>query len=170
MPDIVTRVEWACSLEEARSVLSETGALACFPGVSRAAADGRQAGFQQEIELPLIGRRTQSVEVRTEEARPSERTTHLLFVSRGALLSVSGRWTLEDVDGRVDARLTAGYQVAEELVADAVNELRSRSPLPIRTDADAILERAVGNSFDSYFATALAEYRDRVSALVVGRA
>jgi hypothetical protein len=41
--------------------------------------------------------------------------------------------------------------------------------LPIRTDADVILRRAVGDFFDSYFATALAAYRDQVAGIAAGR-
>ena len=169
MPDITIHVEWACSLEEARSVLSESATLACFPGVSRTRTGGEPGRYRQALELPLIGLRTQVVEISAEEARPSERTTHVVFAARGALLCLSGRWTLEQVVGCVDARLTAGWEVAEEVVGDAINELRSRSPLPIRTDADAILRRAVDDSFDAYFARAFVEYRDRVSGLVAGR-
>jgi hypothetical protein len=169
VPDVATPIELACSLQEARSLLAETAALGCFPGVTRAAAAGQRARFQHTIELPLLGPRTQAVEVAVEQTHASERTAHVIFAASGALVSVSGCWTLEEGDGRVDARLTAGYQVAEEVVGQAVDELRSRSPLPIRTDADAILRRAVKDFFDAYFAGALAEYRDRVRGLVAGR-
>jgi hypothetical protein len=39
-----------------------------------------------------------------------------------------------------------------------VNTLRSRSPLPIRTDADAILSRAVDEFFERRFAEQAAAY------------
>jgi hypothetical protein len=170
VPDVATPIELACSLQEARSLLSETAALGCFPGVTRAPADGQRARFEQTIELPVLGRRTQALEISVEQTHASERTAHVIFVASGALVSVSGCWTLEEGEGHVDARLTAGYQVAAEVVGQAVDELRSRSPLPIRTDADAILKRAVDDVFDAYFAGALAEYRDRVRGLVAPHA
>ena len=45
-----------------------------------------------------------------------------------------------------------------------MNTLRSRSPLPIRTDADAILSRAVDEFFETRFTEQAAAYCERLRA------
>ena len=80
------------------------------------------------------------------------------------------------LDGRLVMRhamlLTLGpdYDVGAALKEQAVNELRSRSPLPIRTDADAILGRAVDDFFERRFAEDAAAYCDRLRARLEGHA
>ena len=52
----------------------------------------------------------------------------------------------------------------------AVDTLRSRSPLPIRTDADAILSRAVDEFFETRFTEQAAAYCERLRAQLDARA
>ena len=66
-------------------------------------------------------------------------------------------------------RLTLDYEIAPDLKTLAVNTLRSRSPLPIRTDADAILSRAVDEFFETRFAEQAAAYCEQVRARLSGR-
>ena len=60
--------------------------------------------------------------------------------------------------------LTLDYDIAPPLKTLAVNTLRSRSPLPIRTDADAILSRAVDEFFETRFTEQAAAYCERLRA------
>ena len=62
--------------------------------------------------------------------------------------------------------LTLDYDIAASLKTLAVNTLRSRSPLPIRTDADAILSRAVDEFFETRFTEQAAAYCERLRARV----
>ena len=82
---------------------------------------------------------------------------------------MAGRWQLEPGDAEVRVRLTLDYEIAPDLKTLAVNTLRSRSPLPIRTDADAILSRAVDEFFETRFAEQAAAYCEQVRARLSGR-
>jgi hypothetical protein len=62
----------------------------------------------------------------------------------------------------VRVQLTLEYDVAPPLKTLAVDTLRSRSPLPIRTDADAILSRAVDEFFETRFTEHAAAYCERL--------
>jgi len=83
---------------------------------------------------------------------------------RGAMVTIAGRWQLEPIPDGVHLRLTLDYDIAPPLKALAVDTLRSRSPLPIRTDADAILSRAVDEFFETRFSAQAAEYCERLRA------
>ena len=65
-------------------------------------------------------------------------------------------------------RLTLDYDIAGPLKTLAVNTLRSRSPLPIRTDADEILSRAVDEFFETRFAEQAADYCERLRTRLEG--
>ena len=88
------------------------------------------------------------------------------FTLRGALVTITGRWRLEPAGAGVRVHLTLDYDIAAPLKTLAVNTLRSRSPLPIRTDADAILSRAVDEFFETRFTEQAAAYCERLRARV----
>ena len=67
-------------------------------------------------------------------------------------------------------QLTLEYDIAPPLKTLAVNTLRSRSPLPIRTDADAILSRAVDEFFETRFTEQAAAYCERLRDAAPGGA
>jgi hypothetical protein len=81
---------------------------------------------------------------------------------RGPLVTISGRWRLEPGPDGVRVRLTLDYDIAPPLKTLAVNTLRSRSPLPIRTDADAIMSRAVDEFFETRFTEQAVAYCERL--------
>ena len=83
---------------------------------------------------------------------------------RGPLVTISGRWRLEPGPDGVRVQLTLDYDIAPPLKTLAVNTLRSRSPLPIRTDADAILSRAVDEFFETRFTEQAAAYCEQLRA------
>jgi hypothetical protein len=114
-------------------------------------------GFEQEREFPVLGRRSQAVV--TEPG--------LEFSCTGQLWSVRGSWRLEPDGGRrVRGELRVSCRVAESLVREAVDAYRSRSPLPIRTDADTILGRVVEDLFREQLAADVEAYRRRVASLL----
>ena len=73
-------------------------------------------------------------------------------------MRIAGRWELTPGEDAVRVRLTLDYDIAPALKTLAVNTLRSRSPLPIRTDADAIMSRAVDEFFETRFTEHAAVY------------
>ncbi len=168
MASLTCRMELAGSLASARAVLSDPGSFLCFPGISRPSAEDA-ARFTQDLDLPVLGSRSQTVvlAVRDEGADPG--SACVAFSTSGDLLSVSGCWRLEAGDGRVRAELTVECRVAEELRRQAVDEYRSRSPLPIRTDADAILTRLVDDLVREKLEQDVATYRQRVAELLARR-
>jgi hypothetical protein len=162
-------VDVRCSLTRARAGLTEDAAR-CFPGIPASAPRTNGARVRQELDLPLLGRRTQTVVISSDVSGRANGATRVAFSVRGELLSVSGAWTLNRGTPRASAALTANYTASGVLIAEAVDELRRRSPLPIRTDADAILIRAVEGFLAEHFARQLASYQRRVSELLGARA
>jgi hypothetical protein len=138
-----TTVDLAGSLAAVQAVLSDPESLRCF---------------EQELDLPIVGRRSQTVVT----------TAGVEFCCAGDLWSVSGCWRLDaDDGGRVWAELEVSCRVAESLAREAVDAYRSRSPLPIRTDADAILGRVVEDLFREKLAADVEAYRRRVESLLL---
>ena len=156
-------------LADARTALGQWVSYLCFPGLSRAAdANGSSSrrALCHDLDLPIVGHRRQSVTLSVgREGREGRR-----FTVRGDLVSITGRWRLERCAAGVLAHLTLDYDVSAALKGEAVNELRGRSPLPIRTDADAILGRAVDDFFETRFAEDAATYCDRLRARLEGPA
>jgi len=116
---------------------------------------------EHEFELPYLGTRRQSTELRTEHSAV-DGCRQALVSGRGPLISYTVRWILGDGPGS----LTFEYDVSDALMTEAMNALRSQSPLPFRSDADAILRLAVSEAFEAYFASVLAEYADAARALL----
>jgi hypothetical protein len=152
MVTVSVQTSVSSSLEDVRAALGRREAYLCFPGVHAVpGGNGRRAAaLAHQIDLPLVASREQVVTLSVGRARRSERR----FTVRGPLLSIAGQWRLEPLDAGVRLHLTLECEVAPALKAQAMNELRSRSPLPIRTDADAILALAV----DDFLAARLAEH------------
>lgn len=168
MASLTCRMELAGSLASVRAVLSDPGSFLCFPGISRPSAEDA-ARFAQDLDLPVLGRRSQTVVLAVDDAGADPGSACIAFSSSGDLLSVSGRWRLEPGDEGVRAELAVECRVADELRRQAVDAYRSRSPLPIRTDADAILTRVVEDFFQARLEQDVATYRQRVAELLARR-
>ena len=155
------------SLDEIWTALGRRNTYFYFPGI--APAPGKGGGpLAHALELPIVNRQEQTATLsvgRAGKAGHRERR----FTLRGALVTIAGRWQLVPGDAGVRVRLTLDYEIAPELKTHAVNTLRSRSPLPIRTDADAILSRAVDEFFATRFTEQAAAYCEQVRARLDGR-
>ncbi|PYN53644.1 MAG: hypothetical protein DMD92_19995 [Candidatus Rokuibacteriota bacterium] len=169
MVSVSAQTPLSAVLDDARTALARRVSYLCFPGLSRGAdANGsaNRRALCHDLDLPIVGHRRQSVTLSVgREGRDGRR-----FTVRGDLVSIAGRWRLEPFRAGVLAHLTLDYDVSATLKGEAVNELRSRSPLPIRTDADAILGRAVDDYFETRFAEDAAAYCDRLRARLEGPA
>ena len=138
------------SPDEAWAALGRRSTYLHFPGVTRTSkAVGR---LQYALNLPIVDDIVQAVTLSISRVTGNGRRERR-FSLRGPMVSIAGRWTLEPGGDGVRLRVTLEYDIAPSLKEQAVITLRSRSPLPIRTDADAILSRAV----DEFFETRLAE-------------
>jgi hypothetical protein len=125
-----------------------------FPGISGTAKTGPLAHV---LDLPIVDRQEQTATLIVKRAAAGDHRERR-FGLRGPLVSIAGRWELTPDDDGVRVRLTLDYEIAPDLKALAVNTLRSRSPLPIRTDADAIMSRAVDEFFETRFTEQAAAY------------
>jgi hypothetical protein len=140
-----TTVDLRASVAAVHAALSDRESLRCF---------------EAELDLPIVGRRSQAVAT----------TPGTEFSCTGETWSVSGSWQLDgDGPGRVRARLEVSCRVADALACEAVDAYRSRSPLPIRTDADAILRRLVEDLFREKLAADVEVYRRRVESMLAER-
>jgi hypothetical protein len=151
-------------MEAAWTALGRRTSYLCFPGVRAAApADpaSRRRGLCHDLDLPIVDRREQ-VAVLTVSRGGATRERR--FAVQGTLVSIAGRWRLDPLGAGVRLHLTLDYEIAPSLKTDAVNALRSRSPLPIRTDADVILSRAVDEFFATRFGEHAVEYCERLRA------
>ena len=128
------------SVEDAWTALGRRATYLYFPGVT--AGNGTPPGaLHHELDLPIVDRQEQTATLTVSRAGKDGRRERR-FTMRGPLVTISGRWRLEPgPDG----------DIAPPLKTLAVNTLRSRSPLPIRTDADAIMSRAVDEFFETRF-------------------
>jgi hypothetical protein len=154
------------SPDETWAVLGRRSTYLRLPGVTRGSeAAGR---LQHALDLPILDNITQTVALSIARVRGNDRRERR-FSLRGAMASITGCWTLEPADGGVRLRVTLAYDIAPSLKEQAVTTLRSRSPLPIRTDADAILSRAVDEFFETRLAEHAAAYCDTVRAQMATR-
>jgi hypothetical protein len=159
------------SLEDTWTALGRRACYLCFPGISPALpSEGeRQGALAHDLDLPFIGRERQMALLSVGRPGPGWGRAERRFAMRGPLVSIAGRWQLQPgAAGVVHLGLTLDYEISGPLKERAVNELRSRSPLPIRTDADAILGRAVDDFFEIRFAEDAAAYCERVRARLDG--
>jgi hypothetical protein len=172
MVTVTAETSLSSSLDDAWAALGRRATYFYFPGVSRSSAG---AALDHALDLPIVDRQEQAATLRIArpaplggrgpgEGGPRERR----FTLRGELVTISGRWRLEPTDAGVRVRLTLDYDIAAPLKTLAVNTLRSRSPLPIRTDADEILSRAVDEFFETRFTEQAADYCERVRARLEG--
>jgi len=148
------------SVEDAWTALGRRTTYLFFPGVT--AGDGTPRGrLRHALDLPIVDRQEQTATLAVSRAGKDGRRERR-FAMRGPLVTITGRWRLEpDPDG-VRVQLTLEYEIAPSLKTLAVDTLRSRSPLPIRTDADAILSRAVDEFFETRFTEQAAAYCERL--------
>ena len=156
------------SVEDAWTALGRRTTYLFFPGVT--AGNGTSRGMlHHALDLPIVDRQEQTATLTVSRAGKDGRRERR-FAMRGRLVTISGRWRLEPRRDGVRVQLTLDYDVAPPLKTLAVDTLRSRSPLPIRTDADAILHRAVDEFFETRFAEQAAAYCERLRAELDARA
>ncbi len=172
MITVTAEVSLPSSLDDTWAALGRRACYLCFPGISTPAAreDGRpRSALAHELDLPLIGPQRQAATLSVGRGGgDAGLRRRRRFAVRGDLVSIAGRWQLEGLDSGVRAHLTLDYEISSRLREQAVNELRSRSPLPIRTDADAILGRAVDEFFATRFTEQAAAYCERLRARLDG--
>lgn len=148
------------SMDDAWTALGRRTTYLYFPGVT--AGNGTPRGtLHHALDLPIVDRREQTATLTVSRAGKEGRRARR-FTVRGPLVTIAGRWRLEPVPDGVRVQLTLEYDIAPPLKTEAVNTLRSRSPLPIRTDADAILSRAVDEFFETRFTEQAAAYCERL--------
>jgi hypothetical protein len=175
MVTVTAETSLSSSLDDAWAALGRRATYFYFPGVSRSPSG---AALDHALDLPIVDRQEQVATLSIDrpsrpsplEGRGQGEGAHRerRFTLGGELVTISGRWRLEPTDAGVRVRLTLDYDVAAPLKTLAVNTLRSRSPLPIRTDADEILSRAVDEFFETRFAEQAADYCERLRARLEG--
>ncbi|HYB71177.1 MAG TPA: hypothetical protein VEH80_10910 [Candidatus Bathyarchaeia archaeon] len=170
MVTVTAETSLSSSLDDAWLALGRRATYFYFPGLAPAAGDasGKARGaLCHQLDLPIVDRQEQSAVLTVARAGKAGRRERR-FTVRGELVTITGRWRLEPGPAGVRAHLTLDYDVAPPLLTLAVNTLRSRSPLPIRTDADAIIGRAVGEFFETRFAEHAARFCERVRGQLDG--
>jgi hypothetical protein len=171
MVTVTAQTSLSSSLDDTWTVLGRRECYLCFPGLS-VLADGagarRGAVLHHELDLPLLDRQQQTATLSVARGGNGRGRRVRRFTVRGDLVSIAGRWQIEPAGTGVRVHLTLDYEIAPGLKERAVNELRSRSPLPIRTDADAILGRAVDDFMETRFAQHAADYCERLRARLDG--
>ena len=164
MVTVTAETSLTSSVEEAWTALGRRSTYFYFPGLSPAANGAPKGALSHALDLPIVEPREQTATLRVGRVgrAGADGRRERRFTVRGELVTIAGRWRIDPADGGVRVRLTLDYDVAPALKEHAVNTLRSRSPLPIRTDADAILSRAVDEYFETRFAEHAAAYCDRL--------
>jgi hypothetical protein len=161
MVTVTAEMSWSSAAAAASVALGQRATYLCFPGIS--ARGARERTLDHALDLPIVDRQRQRAALTVGRPR-GKGTRERRFALRGDLVAIAGCWRLEPLAAGVRVRLTLEYDIAAPLKTLAVDTLRSRSPLPIRTDADAILGRAVDEFFETRFAEQAAAYCERVGA------
>jgi hypothetical protein len=159
MASVACRVELRCRGDVAAERLLSAEGLRCLPGLSPDPGVP-PVSAEHEFDFPYLGPRRQATELRAEDTGHGD-GRQVRITGRGGLVSYAVCWAL----GHGPRPLTFEYEVSDALLTEAVNALRAQSPLPFRSDADAILTLAVSQAFDAYFERVLAEYADAARAL-----
>jgi hypothetical protein len=167
MVTVTAETSLSSTPDDAWTALGRRDTYFYFPGITADGAKARGA-LDHALDLPIVDRQAQTVTLAVGRAGKSGRRERR-FTLRGELVTIAGRWRLEPAAGGVHLHLTLDYDVAPPLKTLAVNTLRSRSPLPIRTDADAILSRAVDEFFHTRFTEQAAAYCERLRAHLEGQ-
>lgn len=160
MVTVSAETHLSSSVDDAWTALGRRATYLYFPGVT--AGSGTPPGaLHHALDLPIVDPQEQTATLTVSRAGKEGRRERR-FTMRGPLVTISGRWRLEPGPDGVRVQLTLHYDIAAPLKTLAVNTLRSRSPLPIRTDADAILSRAVDEFFQTRFTEQAAAYCEQV--------
>ena len=165
MVTVTAETSLSSSLDDAWVALGRRDTYFDFPGIAPRVGSGPGKALDHALDLPIADRQAQTATLtigRSGKNGHRERR----FTLRGELVTITGRWRLEPAGAGVRVHLTLDYDIAASLKTLAVNTLRSRSPLPIRTDADAILSRAVDEFFETRFTEQAAAYCERLRARV----
>lgn len=162
MVTVTAETSVSSTVDDAWAALGRRATYASFPGLT---AMPRGATFHHDLDLPIVDRHEQTATLSMAKPRGGNRRERR-FTVRGDLVSIAGRWRIEPGANGDGSRLslTLDYDIAAPLKTHAVNTLRSRSPLPIRTDADAILSRAVDEFFETRFTQHATTFCDALRA------
>jgi len=161
MVTVTAETSLPSSVDEAWTALGRRSTYFYFPGLSPAANRAPRGALAHALDLPIVEPHEQTATLRVGRGGADGRRVRR-FTVRGELVTIAGRWRIEPAEDGVRVHLTLDYDIAPALKEHAVNTLRSRSPLPIRTDADAILSRAVDDYFETRFAEHAAAYCERL--------
>ena len=168
MVTVTAETSWSSTVDDAWTALGRRDTYLHFPGISPRGPRGGRT-LDHALDLPIVDPLQQTSTLTISRAgKPGRRERR--FTLSGELVSVAGVWRLEPIDTGVRVLLSLEYDIAAPLKMLAVDTLRSRSPLPIRTDADAILSRAVDEFFETRFAEQAAAYCERLRAELDARA
>ena len=165
MVTVTAETSWSSSLDDAWVALGRRDTYFDFPGIAPRVGSGSMRTLDHALDLPIVDRQEQAATLTVGRAGKNGHRERR-FTLRGELVTITGRWRLEPAGAGVRVHLTLDYDIAASLKTLAVNTLRSRSPLPIRTDADAILSRAVDEFFETRFTEQAAAYCERLRARV----
>lgn len=161
MVTVTAETSLSSSLDDAWVALGRRDTYLHFPGISRPVGSGSGKALDHALDLPIVDRQEQTAALTIGRAAKDGHRERR-FTLRGELVTITGHWRLEPAGAGVRVRLTLDYDIAPPLKTLAVNTLRSRSPLPIRTDADAILSRAVDEFFETRFTEQAAAFCARL--------
>jgi hypothetical protein len=165
MVTVTAETSLSSSLDDLWVALGRRDTYSYFPGIAQRAGSGSLKTLDHALDLPIVDRQEQTATLTVGRPGKNGRRERR-FTLRGELVTIAGRWRLEPADEGVRVHLTLDYDIAPPLKTLAVNTLRSRSPLPIRTDADAIMSRAVDEFFETRFTEQAAAYCERLRARV----
>jgi hypothetical protein len=165
MVTVTAEMSLSSSLDDAWVALGRRATYFYFPGIAPHVGSGSMRALDHALDLPIVDRQEQTATLTVGRAGKNGHRARR-FTLRGELVTITGRWRLEPTGAGVRVHLTLDYDIAAPLKTLAVNTLRSRSPLPIRTDADAILSRAVDEFFETRFTEQAAAYCERLRARV----
>jgi carbon monoxide dehydrogenase subunit G len=145
-------------LSQARQILHSPTLFTCLPGVVGMQETGAGLTGQQIVTCPVLGERRQHCHCGLQEVLETRARLAVKGWIDGELLSIRGDWQLVRQGQGTVLSFHGRYTVPEAVCEEMVHALRRYSPLPIRSDADAILSRAVERLLEEALAGYSREY------------
>jgi carbon monoxide dehydrogenase subunit G len=156
--EIRAQRQLACPLSQAHQILHPPMLFTCLPGVVGIQETGAGLTVQQTVVFPVLGERRQRCHCGLQEVIETRAMLTVKGWIGGELLSTTGDWQLVQQGQGTVLSFHGRYTVPPAVCEEMVHALRRYSPLPIRSDADAILSRAVERLLEEALAGYSREY------------
>lgn len=154
-------------LFKARQWIRHPSLFTSLPEVVEVQPMDGELRIQHRFVFPLLGERSHLCRCSLRDIIDTEIALEAKGWVEGELLSIAIYWHFLQQEEGMRITFQGQYTVQEAIVEELVNALRRYSPLPIRSDADAILARGVDRLLEEKLEDYSREYLANVCAQLI---